>query len=95
MIPRVVAVEHLGGHRLRLVFDDGVEGEVDLACHLEWSAIFEPLRDPDYVAQVRLPADGGTVEWPNGAEIDPVVLRSWATGEPLPDWALPLEEGGG
>lgn len=92
LIPHVVASEYLGGHRLRLWFDDGAEGEVDLAQHLRWEAIFEPLRDPRYFARVQVALDAGTIEWPNGADVDPVVLRHWATGEPLPDWAEPLDD---
>jgi hypothetical protein len=95
MFSDVVAVEYLGGHRLRLRFEDGIEGEVDLAQHLEWEAIFEPLRDPRYFARVQVVADTGTIEWPNGADVDPDVLRHWATGEPLPSWAEPLEGDGG
>lgn len=93
MIPRVVAVEHLGGHRLHLAFDDGAEGSIDLAAHLEWQGVFEPLRDPAYVALARVPCDGDTIEWPSGADIDPVVLRCWVTGEPLPDWVMRMGEG--
>ena len=29
MLKDIIAVEHLGGHRLRLRFEDGVEGELD------------------------------------------------------------------
>jgi len=95
LIPHAVACEYLGGHRLRLRFDDGAEGEVDLAQQLRWEAIFAPLRDPLSFARVQVVPDAGTIEWPNGADVDPVVLRHWATGEALPDWAEPLEDEGG
>lgn len=87
MQPDVVAVECLGGQRLRLTFDDGAEGEVDLAEHLEFRGVFEPLLEPGFFARVRVVADSGTIEWPNGADLDPLVLYSWATGAALPDWA--------
>ena len=95
MLPDVVTVEILGGQRLRLVFDDGAHGEVDLAEQLEFQGVFEPLLEPQFSAQVRVVPDTGMIEWPNGADIDPLVLRSWVTGEPLPDWAVPLDEGDG
>ena len=42
--------------------------------------------------QVYVDADLGTVAWPGGADIDPDVLYSAATGQPLPDfrpqWAI-------
>lgn len=86
MLHDVVAVKHLGGHRLRVRFDDGVEGDVDLSNRLEFEGVFEPLRDPAYFARVRLEDEGGTICWPNEANVDPVVLYSWVTGKPLPDY---------
>ena len=80
----VVDVKPLGGHRLRLRFDDGVEGEVDLLPKLQFRGVFAPLRDPDFFARVRVDPDGGTICWPNEADLDPVVLYSWVTGEPIP-----------
>jgi len=65
---------------LHLRFEDGVEGVVDLAPHLSFRGVFEPLRDPEYFAQVRVDADLGTVVWPNGADLDPDVLYGRVTG---------------
>ena len=82
----VVEVKALGGHRLRLKFDDGCEGEIDLFPRLTFDGVFAPLRDPRYFAKVRLDEDGGTICWPNDANVDPVVLYSWVTGKPIPDY---------
>ena len=49
----VQAVEYRGAHRLWLRFNDGTEGEVDLAAHLV-GPVFLPLRDPALFAAVRL-----------------------------------------
>ena len=84
--PDVVDVKCLGGHRLRLRFDDGVEGELDLSDKLGFEGVFAPLEDPEYFAKVRIEAGGGTICWPNQADIDPLVLHSWVTGEALPDF---------
>jgi hypothetical protein len=86
MLHDVVEVSHMGGHRLRLRFDDGVEGEIDLAPRLSFHGVFAPLKDPRYFARVRVEPDGGTICWPNQADIDPVVLYSWVTGIPIPDY---------
>ena len=71
-IPRVTGAEVIAPHGLRLTFDDGVVRDVDLSSEL-WGPMFEPLRDPAYFAQVVL--DHGTVSWPNGADLDPLVLH--------------------
>ena len=79
----IVAAKALGGYRLHLRFEDGVEGVVDLALHLSFRGVFEPLCDPAYFAQVRVDAELGTVAWPNGADLDPEVLYGRITGTPV------------
>jgi hypothetical protein len=73
---RIVDVDVVGPHRLRLAFDDGVGGELD-ASDWEWTGVFEPLRDPDYFARVELDPELGTISWPNGADIAPETLHLW------------------
>ncbi len=79
LIPRPVAVEVLPPYAIRVTFDDGVVHDTDLADEL-WGAMFEPLKDPAYFAQVRV--EDGDVVWPNGLDLDPVVLHG--DEEPLP-----------
>ncbi len=76
----VRAVEHLGGHRLRLKFADGLVGDVDLSDRFAGRVgpMFEPLRDVDYFAQVSVDAELGTIVWPNGADLAPDVLHEQA-----------------
>jgi Protein of unknown function (DUF2442) len=45
----VVAVEVVGEFRLRLSFDDGTVGEVDLSKRA-WEGVLEPLGNPAYFA---------------------------------------------
>lgn len=71
-IPRVVDVDVLPPFGLRVSFDDGVVREIDLADQL-WGTMFEPLQDPAFFAQVTV--DHGTVVWPNGLDLDPLVLH--------------------
>ncbi len=89
----VVSVRPLGGMRLRLKFDDGASGEVDLARWLPRKGVFRPLFAPAYFRRVRVERDTGTIGWPNDADVDPVVLYHWTTGKPLPKWAGPLDDG--
>jgi hypothetical protein len=72
----VTAVEVLGDHCLRLTFEDGAEGEVDLS-NWNWRGVFDPLADPDYFRQVRLDEELGTIVWPNGADMAPETLHAW------------------
>jgi hypothetical protein len=76
----VTAVEVVGDHRLRLVFEDGATGEVDLSAW-ERRGVFEPLADPAYFRQVALDQQLGTIVWPNGADIAPETLHSWVVLE--------------
>ena len=73
----VRAVEHLGGHRLRLTFADGLVGDVDLASRFTGPVgpVFAPLRDVEFFAQVRVDDELGTVVWPNGADLAPDALH--------------------
>lgn len=75
-IVHVSAVEVVGAHRLRLRFEDGAEGELDLS-GWAWRGVFEPLRDPDFFGQVCLDAELGTIVWPNGADLAPETLHEW------------------
>ncbi len=73
MIPEVVSVESKEGYRLHLEFDDGTVGEVDVAALVPFDGVFEPLRDPAEFRKVRVDSESGTVAWPNGADLDPLV----------------------
>ncbi|HEV8688441.1 MAG TPA: DUF2442 domain-containing protein [Gaiellaceae bacterium] len=72
----VTAVEAVGDHCLRLRFEDGTQGDVDLS-GWRWHGVFEPLADPDYFRQVSLDQELGTIVWPNGADIAPETLHEW------------------
>jgi hypothetical protein len=68
----VTAVEVRPPYGLRLTFDDGLTRDVDLTDTL-WGPVFKPLKDPAFFAQAFV--DHGTVCWPNGVELDPLVLH--------------------
>lgn len=81
-MPAVVGVAVVGDHRLRLLFDDGTAGDVDLSA-MGFQGIFEPLRDPSYFARVRVDPEAATVVWPNGADVAPETLYTEARKNPL------------
>ncbi len=69
----VAAVEVVGDYRLRLTFEDGTVGDVDFRAR-EWRGVFEPLGDPPYFARVAVDSEGGTIAWPDGADMAPEPL---------------------
>lgn len=83
MLKDIVAAEGLGDYRLRLRFEDGVEGEIDLAPVLSFRGVFEALRDRAYFARIRVDPELGSVSWPNGADLDPDLLYARLTGAPI------------
>jgi len=68
LLPAVVRAEYGGEFRIRLTFNDGTENTVDFSPWLE-GPIFQPLKDRDYFQRFFL--EGGTVAWPNGADVAP------------------------
>lgn len=70
-LPIVVRAEHKGDFRLHIVFNDGSENTIDFSQWLE-GPMFEPLRAPEFFS--RFFVDGGTVVWPNGADVAPETL---------------------
>ena len=70
-LPSVTRAEYRGEYKIHLQFHDGVEKTVDFTQWLQ-GPIFEPLKDTGYFQRFFL--DGGTVSWPNGADIAPETL---------------------
>ena len=58
---------------VRIKFNDGYSGKVDLKDHLN-GEIFEPLKDIGYFRKLTYNPEIMTVVWPNGADFAPEFL---------------------
>ena len=69
----VTAAEYVEGHRIRICFNNGEEGTVDLSDAL-WGPVFEQLRDPAIFQRFRLSPVFHTIQWENDADLAPEYL---------------------
>jgi hypothetical protein len=69
----VAAAKYLGGHRVRVRFNNGEEGVVDLTEAL-WGLMFEPLTDPAVFERFTVSKVFHTLCWENGADLAPEYL---------------------
>jgi hypothetical protein len=72
----VTDAQYIADYRLRLKFNNGAQGVVDLESEL-YGEVFEPLRDKKTFRQFTLTSR--TLEWPNGADFAPEFLFDVAT----------------
>ena len=84
MLQDIVEAVPLDGYRLRLRFEDGTAGVVDVSRCVSFTGVFSPLQDPAQFAAVRVNPELGTVCWPCGADLDPDVLYALVAGEAVP-----------
>ncbi len=72
MFLHVNKATYLGGHRVRLEFNDGSRGDIDLSGELS-RGVFIPLQDLVYFQSFTL--SGHTLSWANGADFAPEFLH--------------------
>jgi hypothetical protein len=84
MLQDIVEAIPLDGYRLKLRFEDGAAGLVDVSQCVKFTGVFEPLRDRAEFMAVRVDPELGTVCWPCGADLDPDVLYALVTQTPIP-----------
>jgi len=73
MTPRLARATYLRDYKIRLTFDDGREGVIDLEGEL-WGEVFEPLKDTDVFRRFRIDTELDTIVWPTGADLAPEFL---------------------
>ena len=72
MFMHVTQAKYIEEYKVWLSFNDGAEGEIDLASELYGEA-FEPLKDKTFFKSFAL--EGHTLSWSNGADFAPEFLR--------------------
>jgi len=69
----VTSAQYVEGYKIRLRFNNGEEGVVDLKDSL-WGPMFEPLRDPSAFKRFTVSDVLHTVCWENDADLAPEFL---------------------
>ncbi|MEW6263141.1 MAG: DUF2442 domain-containing protein [Thermodesulfobacteriota bacterium] len=68
----VIDIKYRGQYVYSIKFDDGVEGNIDFSEYLSRGPVFQSIRDRDVFS--RATVEGGTISWPNGADVAPETL---------------------
>jgi hypothetical protein len=84
----IVEVTALEGYHVRLRFEDGVVGELDLSAVMKFEGVCAPLKNLDRFRELGVHPVLGTIYWPNGADLDPAVLYARVTGTPIPTYEI-------
>ena len=83
MLHRIVRVEARPNYRVWVRFQDGVEGEVDLA-DLVGKGVFKAWEDPREFGKVFVDEASGTIAWPGGIDLAPDALYRDVAGVTAP-----------
>jgi hypothetical protein len=83
----VKTIDYRFGYVYHIVFDDGVHGDVDFSECLTKGGVFQPLVDPSFFRTARV--EGGTIAWPNGADVAPETLYERLLANKSPRQASP------
>ncbi len=73
ILPQVIEASYVSDYRIELVFNTGLRKTVDFSHWLK-GPVFEPLKSRAEFRKFFIA--GGTVCWPNGADIAPETLFS-------------------
>lgn len=76
--PLLVDARPLDGYVVYVRFEDGTEADIDLSYLLDYGGVFDPLRDREFFGRLRVDREGGTIVWPNEADIAPETLYTHA-----------------
>ncbi len=87
---KLLSAQPLSAYRLKVAFDDGVAGEVDLSS-LAGRGVFAAWTQPGVFEQAKVTSEGA-VEWPGEIDLCPDALYLRLTGR-QPDELFPSLHG--
>ena len=76
---RIISVIPLPGHRLKVTFNDGVDGIFSVEPERR-GGVFLRLLDRDVFNAVAINPDFGCVEWPGGVDLCPETMHQVISG---------------
>ncbi len=82
-MPTLVSVEPLPNYRLKLAYDDGASGQVDVS-QFAGQGVFDAWRDVTFFNQVRI-GEFGELSWGDDIELCPDALYMQLTGKSADD----------
>lgn len=77
MTPRLTKAEYIEGYKIKVSFEDGAIGIIDLDGEL-WGEVFEPLRDLNNFRAFKVDPELQTIVWSTGADLAPEFLYEHA-----------------
>ncbi len=79
----IIKIKYLRPYIYFVEFDDGVKGEIDLSFLLAKGPVFKPLKNIKLFRSAHI--EGGTISWPNGADVAPESLYEAIQGRTTSD----------
>lgn len=68
----VIKITYKNDYIFHVEFNDGVAGDIDFYEYINKGPIFLPLKAKEFFKKAVV--EGGTITWPNGADIAPETL---------------------
>ena len=78
-IIEVKDIHYKSGYVYRITFNDGTSGDIDFEEYLKKGSIFSSLSNIDLFKKAFI--NGGTIAWPNGADIAPKTIFEKISGK--------------